>query len=121
MKVMLVHPSGLMYTEVYLRLEPLGLELVAEACRKAGHDVRVLDLQVFRQRHYESALDSWQPDVIGFSLNYLANIPEVVDLAKLAREKRPEALVMVGGHSASFTAREILSHAEGGIDCVVKG
>ena len=26
MKVLLVHPSGLMYTEVYLRLEPLGLE-----------------------------------------------------------------------------------------------
>jgi magnesium-protoporphyrin IX monomethyl ester (oxidative) cyclase len=53
MKVLLVHPNGLMYTEVYLRLEPLGLELVAEACRKAGHEVRLLDLQVFRHQHYE--------------------------------------------------------------------
>src|SRR5262245_3535751 len=110
-----------MYTEVYLRLEPLGLELVAEACRKAGHEVRVLDLQVFRHRHYEKALESWRPDVIGFSLNYLANIPEVVDLARLTRRRRPEVLVIVGGHSASFTAREILVHAEGSIDCVVKG
>ena len=25
MRVLLVHSSGLMYTEVYLRLEPLGL------------------------------------------------------------------------------------------------
>jgi len=25
----------------------------------------VLDLQVFRHRHYESALDDWRPDVIG--------------------------------------------------------
>jgi hypothetical protein len=47
MKVLFVHPSGLMYTEVYLRLEPLGLERVAASCRKAGHEVRLLDLQVF--------------------------------------------------------------------------
>ena len=53
MKVLLVHPSGLMYTEVYLRLEPLGLERVAASLRNAGHEVRLLDLQVFRHRHYQ--------------------------------------------------------------------
>ncbi len=121
MKVLLVHPSGLMYTEVYLRLEPLGLELVAEACREAGHEVRLLDLQTFHHQHYQSILRTWRPDAIGFSLNYLANIPEVVDLADFARRQLPEALVLVGGHSASFTAREILAHSQGGIDCVVKG
>src|SRR5262245_33770313 len=110
-----------MYTEVYLRLEPLGLELVAEACRKAGHEVRLLDLQVFSHRHFESTLRTWRPDAVGFSLNYLANIPEVVDLARLARRLLPESLVLAGGHSASFTAREILAHAGDGIDCVVKG
>src|SRR5260370_12196914 len=121
MKVPLVHPSGLMYTEVYLRLEPLGLELVGDACRKAGHEVRLLDLQVFRHQHFESLLRAWRPHVIGFSLNYLANIPEVVDLARLARRQLPDALVLAGGHSASFTAREILAHAQCDIDCVVKG
>jgi len=121
MKVLFVHPSGLMYTEVYLRLEPLGLELVAEACRKAGHEVRLLDLQVFRHRDYQRVLEAWRPDAVGFSLNYLANIPEVVDLARLARRMLPSSLVLVGGHSASFTAREILGHAAGAIDCVVKG
>ena len=110
-----------MYTEVYLRLEPLGLELVAEASRKAGHEVRLLDLQVFRHQHFDRLLRSWQPDAVGFSLNYLANIPEVVDLARLTRQLLPDTFVFVGGHSASFTAREILAHAQGGIDCVVKG
>src|SRR5882762_8274480 len=121
MKVLFVHPSGLMYTEVYLRLEPLGLERVAEACRKAGHEVRLLDLQVFKHKHYQSVLSTWQPDAVAFSLNYLANIPEVVDLARLTRRLLPDTLVFVGGHSASFTAREILAHADGAIDCVVKG
>lgn len=121
MRVLLVHPSGLMYSEVYLRLEPLGLELVAEACRRAGHEVRLLDLQVWKHQHFQSALKNWQPEAVAFSLNYLANIPEVVDLAKLARRLVPEALVFVGGHSASFTSKEILAHAGPAIDCVVKG
>jgi hopanoid C-3 methylase HpnR len=121
MKVLLVHPGGLMYTEVYLRLEPLGLERVAAACRAAGHEVRLLDLQVFRHRHFRKMLDTWRPDAVGFSLNYLANIPEVVDLARLTRDLLRDTLVFVGGHSASFTAGEILAHAQEAIDCVVKG
>ena len=121
MKVLLVHPSGLMYTEVYLRLEPLGLERVAAACRTAGHAVQLLDLQVFRHRHFQRLLETWRPDAVAFSLNYLANIPEVVDLALMTRRLLPDTLVFVGGHSASFTAREILAHARGAIDCVIKG
>jgi hopanoid C-3 methylase HpnR len=121
MKVLCCHPSGLLYTEVYLRLEPLGLELVAEAARRAGHDVRILDLQVFSHDDYRRTLTTWRPDAILFGVNYLANIPEVIDLAKVARGLLPRALVCVGGHSASFTAREIIDHAGGAVDCVIKG
>jgi len=39
MRVLLVHPSPLMFSEIYLRLEPLGLERVATAIAAAGHDV----------------------------------------------------------------------------------
>ena len=46
MRLLLVHPSPLMYSEIFLRLEPLGLERVAGAAREAGHEVRVVDLQV---------------------------------------------------------------------------
>ena len=34
-----------MYSKVYLRLEPLGLELVAAAAERAGHSVQLIDLQ----------------------------------------------------------------------------
>src|SRR5262249_15389772 len=121
MKVLLVHPGSLMYSELYLRLEPLGLELVAQACRQAGHDVRILDLQVFRPADYFRQIDEWRPQAVGFSLNYLANIPQVVDLARATRERLPEAFQFVGGHSASFVAAEILEHAAGAIDCIVRG
>src|SRR5260370_20775977 len=97
MKVLFVHPSGLMYPKVYLRLEPLGLERVAEACRKAGHEVRLLDLQVFKHKHYHSILRTWRPEAVAFSLNYFANIPEGLDLAPLTRRVMPETLVFGGG------------------------
>src|ERR1700722_16253440 len=121
MKILCVHPSGLMYTEIFLRLEPLGLELVAGAIRKAGHDVCLLDLQAETHRHFFRMLDDFHPDVICFSMNYLANIPEVIDLAKSAKEILPETFIFVGGHSASFTASEVLEHAQGAIDCFIRG
>jgi magnesium-protoporphyrin IX monomethyl ester (oxidative) cyclase len=36
MRVLLVHPSALMYSKLYLRLEPIGLERVAAVVRAAG-------------------------------------------------------------------------------------
>ena len=121
MKVLAVHPSALMYSRVFLRLEPLGLELVAEAARRAGHEVQILDLQAATHDDYLGALDDFAPDAVAFSVNYLANIPEIVDLAKATKARRPRTTVVVGGHSASFTAHEILEHAEGAIDVVLRG
>ena len=110
-----------MYTEIYLRLEPLGVELVAAAARAVGHEVRILDLQVFTHEDYFRLLDDWKPEAVCFGVNYLANIPEVVDLAKETKGRLPESFIFVGGHSASFTARDILEHAAGAIDCALKG
>ena len=121
MKVLAVHPSPLMYTKIFLRLEPLGIELVAAAARRAGHDVRLIDLQVESAATFSRLVREWRPDAIAFSNNYLANVPEVIDLAREAKAIRPDVFVVVGGHSASFVADELLEHAEGAIDCVLKG
>jgi hopanoid C-3 methylase len=123
MRVLLVHPSPLMYSELYLRLEPLGLERVAAAIEAAGHEVRLLDLQIFKHADYWREIETFAPQAVGFSVNYLANVPEVVDLAKETKARRSASapFVFVGGHSASFIAAEFLDHAGGAIDCVVRG
>jgi hopanoid C-3 methylase HpnR len=121
MRFLAVHPSRLMYSRIYLRLEPLGLELVAAAARQAGHDVRLIDLQSETHADYFRLLDDWRPQAIAFCGNYLANVPEIVDLAQATRERLPDAFVFVGGHSASFTARALLEHAEGALGCVLRG
>jgi magnesium-protoporphyrin IX monomethyl ester (oxidative) cyclase len=121
MKVLLVHPSALLYSEVYLRLEPLGMECVAAAVLRSGHEVRLIDLQVFNHRELQREIQSFQPDAVGFSVNYLANVPEVIELAKVVRQIVPRSFVFCGGHSISFIADEVLAHGDGAIDAIVTG
>jgi hopanoid C-3 methylase HpnR len=110
-----------MYSRIFLRLEPLGLELIADAVRRAGHEVRIVDLQTHSHGELFRLLGAWPPDAVGFSLSYLANVPEVVDLAKRVRLRHPRCFVFAGGHSVSFIARDVIAHADGAIDCVVRG
>jgi hopanoid C-3 methylase len=121
MRVLCVHPGPLMYTRIFLRLEPLGLELVAAAVRRAGHEVALIDRQVESHRDFFAWVERWRPDAILFSCNYLANVPEIVDLAKGAKAKLPRSTICVGGHSASFVADALIQHGEGAIDCVIRG
>src|SRR5258708_31391688 len=98
MKLLAVHPSCLMYSKIYLRLEPLGLELVAAASRDAGHHVEIIDLQAETHRDYFPVIDQWQPDAVAFSCHYLANLPQIIDLAKPTRSRLPKCLTVVHGH-----------------------
>ena len=121
MRVLFIHPSPLMYSELYLRLEPLGVERVAQAARLAGHNVRILDLQIFSHRELFAEIAKFKPRVLGFSVNYIANVPEVIDLAKMAKQRLSGCFIFAGGHSISFIAREVLEHAQANIDCIIRG
>ena len=89
MRVLAVHPGPLMYTKIFLRLEPLGIELIAEELRRAGHEVRLIDLQVDTAGPTSDWFGEWRPDVVAYSCNYLANVPEVIDLARQTRAILP--------------------------------
>jgi hopanoid C-3 methylase len=121
MRLLLVHPSSLMYSEIFLRLEPLGLERVAGAARAAGHDVRVVDLQVFSHAELMAEVAAFRPQAVGISLNYLANVPEAVEIAAAVKQSQPGCFVFLGGHSVSFIAQEVLAQAEGSVDAVIRG
>ncbi|GAA0263678.1 radical SAM protein [Actinomadura nitritigenes] len=121
MRTLLVHPSGLMYSEIFLRLEPLGVERVAAALRTAGHQVRLLDLQVFTHDDLRRELREFRPEAVGFGVNYLANVPEMIDLAKEVKRRLPECFVFAGGHSVSFIAAHVLDQANGALDAVLRG
>jgi hopanoid C-3 methylase HpnR len=110
-----------MYSELFLRLEPLGVERVAGAARAAGHETRLIDLQVLTHADLDRELAEFRPDAVGFGLNYLANVPEVLDLSQAIKRRLPHCFVFAGGHSVSFIASEVLEQSRGGLDAVVRG
>jgi hopanoid C-3 methylase len=121
MRLLLVHPSCLMYSKIFLRLEPLGLERVAGAALAAGHDVRMVDLQVFSRGDLAAELASFQPEALGTSLHYLANVPEAIEISAQAKQAVPRCFVFLGGHSVSFIADDVLQQARGSVDAVLRG
>ncbi|MFC8273040.1 hopanoid C-3 methylase HpnR [Streptomyces sp. NPDC057271] len=121
MRLLLIHPSALMYSEIFLRLEPLGLERVAGAAREAGHEVRLIDLQTESHTALERELATFRPEAIGVSLNYLANIPEAIEIAQRAKRMLPGVFVFFGGHSVSFVADDVLQQADGAVDAIARG
>jgi hopanoid C-3 methylase len=121
MRLLLVHPSSLMYSQIFLRLEPLGLERVAGAAREAGHEVRIIDLQVFSHAELAAEVASFRPYAVGISLNYLANVPEAIEIPVAVKQAAPGCFVFLGGHSVSFVAGDVLVQAEGCIDAVIRG
>src|SRR5215471_16235298 len=88
MKLLFVHPGPLLYTSVFLRLEPLGLELVAEAARRRKHAVRLIDLQAESQAAYHRMIAEWLPD---FERNQRRDAE--INEALKQENARPEAAV----------------------------
>jgi hypothetical protein len=93
--------------------------LVAGAARAAGHDVRIVDLQVERPDRQWRLIDKWRPGAVCLGGNYLANVPEIIETAKSIKTRLPGCFVFVGGHSASFVAADLLAHGAGAIDSVI--
>lgn len=110
-----------MYSELFLRLEPLGVERVAGAARAAGHEVRLVDLQVLSHADLDRELAEFRPEAVGFGLNYLANVPEVLDLSQAVKRRLPRCFTFAGGHSVSFIAQEVLEQSRGGLDAIIRG
>ena len=113
MKVLCVHPSGLMYNEIFLRLEPLGVELVAAAVRAAGHDVRLLDLQVASHRDYFRLVEEFRPRRRAVRHELPRERPRGRGPVQARRSGAGRSCsTCVGGHSASFTSRELLDQGD---------
>ena len=81
---------------------PLGLCYIAAVARKAGHEVRILDMRIPGQgeQALDELLDDWRPDVVGFSV-FSYEAEAYLSLAEKVRLALPGAKIVVGGPFAS--------------------
>lgn len=83
----------------FFRVEPLGLEYLGAALRKAGHSVTIADLR------FRTSLSTWisrsRPSLVGISCLHALEYDRIVETAREVRRISPEAFILVGGHAAA--------------------
>lgn len=128
MRVLLVYSNQ---SRDLLPAPPIGLCYVAGATRRAGHDVRVLDLLTSRRPldDLRDALRGFAPEVVGISVRNIDNVVSqrpVWHLGELApmlavvrRESR--APIILGGPAVSILGAAALRHLDGDFAVVGEG
>jgi len=105
--------------QAFLHLEPLALEIVAGGI-PAPHETRILDLASEKSVDgaFFRSLATFKPDLIGFTA-YSNEAADVKRLAALAKSRRPDVRIMVGGTHATIAPDDLC--LPGTIDLVVRG
>ncbi|MDO3378924.1 B12-binding domain-containing radical SAM protein [Geoalkalibacter halelectricus] len=128
MKVSLVFPP--FHHPALYNLPPLGLINLATVARLAGHEAQVIDLILeLREgqlpggqslyRACAERIAAAKPEVVAFGAQ-CTTYPPTVHIAREVRRLVPEARIVLGGHNASFVARQTLESFSW-IDAVVRG
>jgi len=123
MRILLVKPKPRLATvfglQRFQRLEPLELGYLAAALPRDEHDVRVLDLRLYRHadRAFVRTLETFRPQLVGFTA-YSHEAAIMKNLAGEAKRRLPGVKVVAGGHHATVAPRD-LDRAD--IDYIVRG
>lgn len=88
---------------------PYGLLCLAAETKRAGHQVKVLNLSAFPWPEVDAAIAALDADVFGLSC-WTANRRGVGYVADAIRRHHPEAHVVVGGPHASPLPIDMLKH-----------
>jgi len=102
----------------------MGLLALAELGERGGFCTRVLHVGIERTLDKRFSLREFllrnPPRVIGFSLQFHHGIVDTFQLIREAREALPDALIFLGGFTATFFEREILEMIPQ-VDAVIQG
>jgi radical SAM superfamily enzyme YgiQ (UPF0313 family) len=128
MRVLLVYANPI---RDILPAPPVGLGYVASATRRAGHDVRFLDLMPKGDTpsKLREAVREFRPQVVGFSVRNIENLVHqrverhLVALAGLIAvvRERSEAVVVLGGPAISILGPTALAHLDADFAVVGEG
>lgn len=99
---------------------PMGLFALAEICKKNGFDVEIIHSDLEAGKKIEEILDFNTLDAVGFDCYWVNQSLAVLNTAESIKKIKPEVFVFLGGFTASFFSREILSQYPY-IDAIIRG
>ena len=83
----------------FFKVEPLGLEYVAQALLAAGHEVELVDLRFAGS--LASHLRRFRPGLVGVASMHAVDIPAAIDVAHEVKRWDASVFTLVGGHAAA--------------------
>ncbi|HEY5955432.1 MAG TPA: radical SAM protein [Polyangiaceae bacterium] len=109
MKTLLVQSAAVSPWTPHRQWEPPSVSLATIAAQIDNHDVRVLDMIVWRKKakqNFLKALETFRPDVIGFSAMTF-QYDSTLRFAYLAKQFDPKIKTVLGGYHASLFHQQI--------------
>lgn len=99
---------------------PLGLAYIADAMRRAGHEVEIVDLNLagLNLRRLDAVVARFQPRLVGISA-HTETYPNALRIAQHLDAIAPDVPVVLGGPHPSILPLEVL--AQPGVDFVGVG
>lgn len=124
-RVLLINPPSDVYahariTAGFTSVPQVSLATLGAIAEREGHTARVLDLFVSPrpERELAQTLAAYEPTVVGFTV-MTPNSVRAATLARMAREARPDALLVAGGPHPSAMPEQTV--ADGAFDAAVIG
>lgn len=103
---------------------PMGLFCVADAARRSGRSVRIvnlaLDVIAGQKPDPLVHIRRYRPRVVALDLHWHYQLPDVLETARVIKAAAPETFVLLGGLTASLFHEDILKgHPQ--IDAIIRG
>jgi len=118
MRVLLLRPAA--EKKSMARVLPLGLLAIGSVLKKAGHQVKILDLRISNSPDEElsSVMKSFNPQVVGIGVMTIECKYGFIDAAKV-KKLNPDVTIIFGGPHCSHEPRFILNDPN--VDLMVSG
>ncbi len=107
MKILLVNPPKSPQSIAPDDMEPLALEVLAATLPQ--HEVRILDLRFEPAIELFRCLESFQPRLVGVSVNNTIHVRAGRQVLRRIRAALPSANLVVGGHHPTLVPRDFYS------------
>jgi anaerobic magnesium-protoporphyrin IX monomethyl ester cyclase len=118
MRVLLLRPAA--EKKSMARVLPLGLLAIGSVLKRAGHQVKILDLRISKSPDDElkSVMASFDPQVVGIGVMTIECKYGFIDAAKV-KEINPKVTIIFGGPHCSHEPQYILNDPN--VDLMVSG
>ncbi len=109
-------------TSLY-EIYPIGFFSIKQRLADAGFETKIVNIASLMLMHPEldirQLFSRFEAPVFGFDLHWMAQCHGSIELAALLKEVHPEALIIFGGLSATYYAKQLIEYPC--VDVVVQG